>query len=255
MRVLVLGGTSEASMLAGLLAEDPHFSATLSLAGVTRAPTLPRIAHRIGGFGGACGLADWLRADGTEALVDATHPYALQISRHAALAAADVGIPLLRIDRPAWTARAGDRWMHVDTTEAAAAALGPAPRRVLLTVGSKGLAPFRQERMHRYLVRCIDPPDPHRLPDGAALLLARGPFTLEGETALLAEHRIERLVSKNSGGKATAPKLEAARRLGVTVVMIDRPSEAGGATDVPTVMRWLGSIRRGQGTALDPPRP
>ena len=252
MRVLVLGGTSEATALAALLAEDPALSGTLSLAGVTRAPVLPRIAHRIGGFGGAGGLADWLRADRTGALVDATHPYALRISRHAALATAAVGIPLLRIERPAWTAQAGDRWVRVDTLEAAAAALGPAPRRVLLTVGSKGLAPFRQQGTHRYLVRCIDPPDPDRLPDGATLLLARGPFTLEGEMALLGEYRIERLVSKNSGGEATAPKLEAARRLGVTVVMIDRPAGTAGATDVPGAMQWLGRVRRGQGAALDP---
>ena len=252
MRVLVLGGTSEATALAALLAEDRDFSVTLSLAGVTRAPVLPRIPHRVGGFGGSGGLADWLRADRTGALVDATHPYALQISRHAVLAAAAVGIPLLRLDRPAWTEQAGDQWMRMETIEAAAQALGPAPRRVLLTVGSKGLAPFRRQRMHRYVVRCIDPPDPDRLPEGAALLLARGPFTLEGEMALLAEHRIERLVSKNSGGNATAPKLEAARRLGVTVVMIDRPGGSGGATDIGGAMRWLGRVRGGQGAALDP---
>ncbi len=238
MRVLVLGGTGEASALAALLAEDRRFSATLSLAGVTRAPALPRIAHRIGGFGGAAGLADWLRADRTEALVDATHPYALQISRHAGLAAAAAGIPLLRVDRPPWAAQAGDRWQRAATLEGAAAALGPVPRRVLLTVGSKGLAPFRAVA-HRYVIRCIDPPDPDRLPEGATLLLARGPFTLQDETALLAQHRIERLVSKNSGGEATVAKLEAARRLGVTVVMIDRPAGGGGAADAVEAMRWL----------------
>ncbi len=251
MRVLVLGGTSEASSLAGMLAEDPHFSATLSLAGVTRTPRLPRIAHRIGGFGGAAGLADWLRVDRTEALVDATHPYALQISRHAAIAAAELGIPLLRIERPAWRPATGDRWIRVASLEAAAAALGPVPRRVMLTVGSKGLLPFRATP-HRYLIRCIDPPDPGRLPAGATLLLARGPFTLEGEMALLAAHRIERLVSKNSGGEATAPKLRAARQRGATVVMIDRPATAGGAVDAAAAMRWL---RQGPGAALNPPEP
>ncbi len=247
MRVLVLGGTSEASRLAAMLAGDPRFSATLSLAGVTHAPARPPIPHRIGGFGGADGMAAWLRDHRTEALVDATHPYALRISRHADLAAAAACIPLLRIARPAWTAQAGDRWLRVATLEAAAAALGPLPRRVLLTVGSQGLAPFRSAA-HRYLIRCIDPPDPDRLPEGATLLLARGPFTLEGEIALLAAHRIERLVSKNSGGDATAPKLEAARRLGVTVVMIDRPAGGGGVVDAEEAMRWL----RGQGAALDP---
>ena len=246
MRVLLLGGTTEASALAEMLARDPRFSATLSLAGVTRAPRLPAIACRIGGFGGVEGLIDWLRAERIEALVDATHPYAVQMSRHAGIAAARVGISRLRIDRPAWAAGPGDRWISVRDAEAAAAALGASPRRVLLTVGSKALRPFHHAPAHHYLVRCIDPPDPALLPPDAELLLARGPFTLDGEIALLAGRRIELLVSKNSGGTATAPKLQAARRLGLPVLMIERPAPAGDASATATAadaMRWLSALR------------
>ena len=246
MHVLLLGGTTEASMLAAMLADDPGFSAILSLAGATRRPVLPAIAHRIGGFGGVEGLAGWLRAERIEALVDATHPYAVQMSRHAAAAAASVGIPCLRIDRPAWTAQPGDRWTAVHDADAAAAALGAEPRRVLLTVGSRALLPFGRAPGHHYVIRCIDPPGPALLPPGAELLLARGPFTLDGETTLLAERRIEVLVSKNSGGAATAPKLEAARRLGLPVLMIERPAPPGGASAAATAadaMRWLSERR------------
>lgn len=242
MRVLLLGGTTEASMLAEMLADDRRFAAILSLAGVTRRPALPRIAHRIGGFGGIDGLSDWMRARGTHVLIDATHPYAVQMSRHAAVAAAKAGIPWLRIDRPAWTARAGDHWTHVRDGEAAARALGAVPRRVLLTLGSKGLAPFRRTPMHHYVIRCIDAPDAELLPPDHRLLLARGPFTLEAETALLAAHRIDILVSKNSGGIATAAKLDAARHAGLPVLMIERTPCTGGEPRVATAaeaMRWL----------------
>jgi precorrin-6A/cobalt-precorrin-6A reductase len=242
MRVLLLGGTTEASMLAEMLADDRRFTATLSLAGVTRRPALPRIAHRIGGFGGIDGLAEWISAQRIEVLIDATHPYAVQMSRHAAVAAARVGIPWLRIDRPAWTAQPGDRWTHVRDSEAAARALGDTPRRVLLTLGSKGLAPFRRTPMHHYVIRCIDAPDAELLPPDHRLLLARGPFTLEAEMALLAAHRIDILVSKNSGGAATAAKLKAARNAGLPVLMIERTPRTGDQPHVATAaeaMRWL----------------
>ena len=239
LRVLLLGGTTEASILAERLADDPRFAATLSLAGVTRMPALPRIPCRIGGFGGVEGLRAWLRENGIMALVDATHPFAAQMTRHAALAAAQTGIPFLRIDRPAWIAQPADRWISVPDAGAAAAALGATPCRVLLTLGSKGLAPFRDAPWHHYLIRCIDAPDMAMLPTGAELLLARGPFALASELALLTAHRIEILVSKNSGGAATAPKLEAARILGLPVLMIERPAGSGGATQAADAMPWL----------------
>lgn len=242
MRVLLLGGTTEASMLAELLASDPRFEATLSLAGVTRMPVLPRIAHRIGGFGGIDGLSGWLRSEAVDALVDATHPYAVQMSRHAAVAATLAGIPHLRIDRPAWMAGPGDRWTRVRDAGEAAAGLGAKPRRVLLTLGSKGLAPFRGVPMHHYVIRCIDAPDPSLLPLDHHLLLARGPFTLQSEIALLDDQRIDLLVSKNSGGGATAPKLEAARNAGIPVLMIDRPPSPPDGLGVATAteaLQWL----------------
>jgi precorrin-6A/cobalt-precorrin-6A reductase len=249
MRVLLLGGTTEASKLAELLADDPRFCATLSLAGVTQAPVLPRIAHRIGGFGGANGLSRWMRAQGIAALIDATHPYAVQMSRHAVLAAAEEGIPLLRINRPAWMPQDGDRWVMVRDAAEAAGALGDLPRRVLLTLGSKGVAAFCGAPAHHYVVRCIDAPDPSLLPPRSELLLARGPFTLGAELALLAERRIDVLVSKNSGGTATAPKLEAARRLGLPVLMIERPAaedDASSAVTAEDAMRWLLALHQGR---------
>lgn len=242
LRVLLLGGTGEAAELAAQLSGDNRFRATLSLAGVTRAPALPPIGHRIGGFGGVAGLSAFLRHEAVAAVVDATHPYAVRISRHAEAAAAETGTLLLRIERPAWTAGPGDRWIHVRDAQAAAAALGAEPRRVLLTLGTKSLAPFRAAPGHHYVVRCIDPPDPALLPPGAALMLARGPFTLAAELTLLRQRRIELLVSKNSGGDATAPKLLAARLLGRPVVMIDRPPGASGTCTVETAdaaRRWL----------------
>ncbi len=245
MRVLLLGGTTEASMLARHLAGDVRFAATLSFAGVTDHPVPPPIAWRVGGFGGADGLRTWLHAERIEAVIDATHPYAVRISRNAAVAAAAAAVPLWRVERPPWTEGAGDRWIRVGDAEAAAAALGETPQRVLLTLGSKGLAAFRDAPMHRYVVRCIDAPAPALLPPHAELVLARGPFALADETALLAAHRITRLVSKNSGGTATAAKLTAARQAGIVVVMIDRPPAALAASGtVAQALDWLEARHR-----------
>ncbi len=237
MRVLILGGTAEASRLADALAGDPRHDATLSLAGVTRNPLLPPIAVRIGGFGGADGLARWLCAEGVEALVDATHPFAQAISRNAILAAAQAEVPLLRVARPEWRPVAGDRWTTVPTMRAAALGLGPERRRVLLTIGTKEVGAFRDHAQHDYLLRSVDPPPPELLPSGCRVLAMRGPFTLEGELSLLRRHRTEVIVSKNSGGAATAAKLEAARRLGLEVILVARPAGAD-AGPVPSVADW-----------------
>ena len=215
--------------------------AVLSLAGVTREPAASPLPVRVGGFGGAEGLAAFLREGGFDGLVDATHPYAVGISRNAVVAAGLAGVAHLRVARPAWVAGAGDRWAAVASLEGAARRLGPAPRRVLLTVGRKELGAFRAAPWHRYVVRSVDAPEPGALP-GAVVVVARGPFALEGEMALLRAHGIAVLVTKNSGGEATAAKLEAARALGVEVVMLDRPAEAGGASvaDVGAALGWLG---------------
>ena len=238
-RVLILGGTTEASALASALAGDARVDATLSLAGVTRAPAPSPLPVRSGGFGGADGLAAFLRDGGFDTLVDATHPYAATITRNAAIAAARAGVAHLRIARPAWQPCPADRWTEVASLAAAAVRLGAAPRRVLLTIGRKDLAPFRDAPAHRYVLRSVDPPGPEELP-GATVITDRGPFTLDGELALLRRHRIDVLVTKNSGGSATAAKLDAARALGVEVIMLARPAQEPGVPDVAAALAWLG---------------
>ena len=248
LKVLLLGGTTEAGALARLIAGDERFEGTLSLAGATRSPRASPLDTRIGGFGGADGLADYFRRDGTGVVVDATHPFATVISANAVAAAKAVGIPCLSVLRPAWEEAAGDRWIRVPDVRAAAGALGEEPRRVFLTIGRKDLAPFRDTAPHSYVVRSVDPPPPDLLPHDATVIAARGPFALEEEERLLKKHRIDAMVTKNSGGSATVAKLAAARNRGIPVVMVDRPPPAGPA--VPTVedaWRWLTAGHAGTG--------
>ncbi|WP_207447210.1 cobalt-precorrin-6A reductase [Roseomonas marmotae] len=240
MRVLLLGGTTEASALARLLAADPRFQSVLSLAGATRAPRPQPIPWRIGGFGGIEGLRRYLAEARIQLLVDATHPFAAQMTRHALAAAGP--IPLLRLERPAWQPGPGDDWLRVPDMPSAAQALGEAPRRVLLTIGQKELEPFRAVPQHDYVIRSVDPPDPAHLPPGAETITETGPFSLEAERALLEGRDIEVLVTKNSGGSATAAKLAAARERGIPVVMMDRPAPPPGlvmVADAGSAMRWL----------------
>lgn len=223
MRVLVLGGTTEASKLARALVERADIEATLSLAGRTVDPAAQPIPTRIGGFGGVAGQAAWLREHRIDAVVDATHPFAAQISRHAAEAAKLTGTPIVAFVRPAWHREAGDRWIEVGDLDAAAAALGREPRRVLLTTGRLGLAHFEAAPHHHYLIRTIDHPgDLPGLPDHT-LLLDRGPFDLGAERDLMRRERIGVVVTKNSGGTATYPKIVAARELGLPVVIVQPP--------------------------------
>ena len=233
LKVLLLGGTTEASALAERIAEDERFEGTLSLAGVTLSPKVSPLEVRTGGFGGAEGLAADLQQHEIDALVDATHPFAAVISANAATAAATVSVPCIAVCRPPWEEAPGDCWIRVPDMPSAAAALGPAPRTVFLTIGRKDLAPFRAAPQHRYVVRSVDPPPQGLLPDGAVFIAARGPFALEAEERLLRDHGIETIVTKNSGGEATVAKLTAARRRGLPVVMVNRPPAAGPA--VPTV--------------------
>ena len=239
LNILLLGGTGEASALARLIAGDERLTGTLSLAGATRSPAPSPLAVRTGGFGGADGLARWLRDNRTDALLDATHPFAVAISANAASAAAAAAVPWLALRRPEWREAPGDRWTRVPDIPAAAAALGRVPRRVFLTIGRHDLAPFR-DTPHRYLVRSVDPPAPEFLPPGATAIAARGPFAPADEERLMRHHRIETLVTKNSGGAATAAKLAASRKLGIRVVMVDRPPPAGPAvTTVDEAWDWL----------------
>ncbi|MDE0057973.1 MAG: cobalt-precorrin-6A reductase [Defluviicoccus sp.] len=246
-RILLLGGTAEASALARRIADDGRLEGILSLAGATRAPAASPLATRIGGFGGADGLARYLGANRIDALLDATHPFATGISANARAAASAAGVPGLALLRPPWREAAGERWVRVPDMTAAAQALGDRPRRVFLTIGRKDLAPFRGTP-HSYVVRSVDPPPPEDLPAGATAIAARGPFAVDDEERLLERHRIDALVTKNSGGEATAAKLAAARRRGIPVVMVDRPPALGPAVEtVDEVWDWL--VARHAGTA------
>jgi precorrin-6A/cobalt-precorrin-6A reductase len=227
MRVLVLGGTTEASALARLLAGDTRFEATLSFAGRTVAPNAQPIATRIGGFGGVEGLVSYLRDQKISAAVDATHPYAAQISANAVAACAEAKVKLASLVRPAWQRRDGDDWRPVGSAEAAADALGTAPCTVFLSVGRQELPAFARAPQHRYLARTVDAPE-GVLPPDIRIVQARGPFDYASELALLTSEKIAVVVSKNSGGRATYAKIDAARTLKLPVVMIERPHKPAG---------------------------
>lgn len=242
LHVLVLGGTTEARELAAALAARPGVRVTSSLAGRVSRPGALAGDVRIGGFGGAEGLAAWLREHEVDAVVDATHPFAAGITANAAAAAATTGVPAVVLRRPGWRPGPGDRWHMADSLAGAAALLPSLGRRVFLTTGRLGLAAFADLPELHFLVRSVEPPEPP-LPAHTEVLLARGPFTTDDETALLREHRIDVLVTKDSGGAATAPKLAAARQLGVLVVVVRRPPLPEGVTavpDVPGVLDRLG---------------
>jgi precorrin-6A/cobalt-precorrin-6A reductase len=237
--VLVLGGTHEARRLAIALHQDPAFAVTSSLAGRVAVPRLPCGDVRIGGFGGADGLAAWLRGHGTDAVVDATHPFAARMTANAVAATAEVGVPLVVLRRPGWTEGPGDRWHRVPDAPAAAALVPRLGNRVFLAIGSGDLAAFA--RLDAWcLLRAVDPPPPP-LPARHHLVLARGPFTADAERALLREHRVEALVARDSGGELTAAKLVAARELGLPVVLIARPPapDAAAVASVEEAVAWL----------------
>ncbi len=240
-KLLILGGSGEAAGLARALDGDARFDVTLSLAGRTAEPIkLPGRLHR-GGFGGAEGLARYLAAEHIACVIDATHPFAVWMKANAIAAAREAAVPLLGIRRPAWTPREGDNWIMVDSIEDAATALGAAPRRVFLTTGRLELAPFRQAPQHFYVLRSVEAPSPEELPPRVQLITARGPFKVEDETALLKEHEIDVIVTKNSGGEATEAKLDAARALTLPVIMVRRPEtpEAQSVETVADALAWL----------------
>lgn len=238
--ILLLAGTGEARALAGLLADDPRFQVTASLAGAVERPQAYPLPVRIGGFGGAQGLGDWLRGEGISALVDATHPFAARISANAVAAARIAGIPLLRLERPAWQAGPGDDWREVADLKEAAALL-PQGARPFLAVGRKDISRFSKRRDLDCLMRMIDPPEPDAVLPPGRLLLARPSRDVDAEAALLEQHGATHLVTKNSGGPWGEAKLLAARRLGLPVIMVRRPDLAGGeaVADVPAALAWL----------------
>ncbi|MFJ2441086.1 cobalt-precorrin-6A reductase [Streptomyces sp. NPDC087658] len=234
-RLLILGGTTEARRLAELLSTEEDLRVTSSLAGRVARPSLPPGEVRIGGFGGVEGLGRWLTEHRVDALIDATHPFAGTISFHAARAAATAHVPLLALRRPSWVPGPGDDWRPVGSLAEAAgalAALGGRPR-VFLTTGRMGLAAFAALDEAWFLVRSVDAPEPP-YPARTETLLDRGPFTLDGEREILRRHRIDVLVTKDSGGAATAPKLTAAREAGIPVIVVRRPAVPAGVPVVAT---------------------
>jgi precorrin-6A/cobalt-precorrin-6A reductase len=239
-RILLLGGTTEASRLARILA-DAGMDAVFSYAGRTDAPVAQPLPTRIGGFGGVEGLGRFLRSEGISHVVDATHPFAAEMSRNAAAACAEAGIALAALQRAPWVAGPADRWTHVPDIAGAVAALPDTPARVFLAIGKLHLAEFGARPQHHYLLRLVDPPGALPLPDAQAVI-ARGPFDLAGDLALLRDHRISHIVAKNAGGEGARAKLDAARELALPVILIDRPPlpERLIFQAPDAVLRWLG---------------
>lgn len=223
IRALILGGTSEARALAARLAGDARLHAVVSLAGRTSAPLASPLPVRIGGFGGVEGLTRYLVEERIDRVIDATHPFAARISANARAACAALGLPLLVFTRAPWSPAAGDRWIEVADNAGAVAALGEAPRRAFLTIGRLGLADFLCAPQHYYLIRTIDQPSKEDLPPRYELILERGPFTVESELSLMRAAEVDIVVSKNSGGRETYAKIEAARALGLPVAMVTPP--------------------------------
>ncbi len=242
MKVLVLGGSSEAREVAERLVDDGNTQVVVSLAGHTTHPVPLPCPVRTGGFGGVDGLTSYLRATSTEVLIDATHPFADTMPANAVQASALVGIPTVRVIRPPWTPRSGDHWIDVTDLHDACrqlAALGA--RRVLLTTGRLDLEPFESLRNIHFIVRSIEEPDRQNLP-GATVVRERGPFGASAELALLRTHAVDSVVTKNAGGPDG--KLVAARQAGVRVVMVRRPPavEGTGVASAPEAVAWFAAL-------------
>ncbi|ADK28820.1 cobalt-precorrin-6A reductase [Corynebacterium pseudotuberculosis] len=221
MRALILGGTGEAREVAQML-YDAGWHVTSSLAGRVANPKLPVGEVRIGGFGGPMGLTQWLIKEGVEVVIDATHPFAERISISAVEATRATGIPLIALHRPAWTAAPRDRWRTVSSVAQAASLAARDYHHIFLTIGRQQLAPFAEDPHNLYVVRTVEPPQVP-LPPRHRLIMSRGPFTVTDEKKLMVDNQIDCVVTKNSGGPLTSAKLDAARELGVDVIMIQRP--------------------------------
>jgi precorrin-6A/cobalt-precorrin-6A reductase len=244
MQLLILGGTGDASILATRAASITNLNIILSLAGRTETARNSNshntsIQTRIGGFGGIEGLTNYIQQNSIDLIIDATHPFAAQISYHGTEAARICGIPYLILDRPQWEKEIGDNWIEVETIAEAAKILPNVAKRVFLTIGRQELAAFAHLQDIWFLMRSIDPPQPP-IPRGE-IILDQAPFALEKERKLLLKYKIEAIVSKNSGGDATYPKVFTARELGIPIIMIKRPSlpQTDRASTVEEALTWL----------------
>lgn len=239
--LLILAGTTEATALANAVAET-GMRATVSLAGRVERPLRQPLPQRVGGFGGVDGLRAYLEAEQITHVIDATHPFAVQMSRNAATASAAMGLPCVALSRAPWAAQAGDDWQHVPDIEGAVAALAGKARRVMLAIGRMHLAAFAPQPQHQYLLRLVDPPKaPLPLPQ-TEIIVDRGPFDAASDTELMQTRAVDLVVSKNSGGTGAYAKIEAARELGLPVIMIDRPEapERLEMHSVAEVLDWIG---------------
>jgi len=244
--LLILGGTGEALRLARAAETEQgnRIRVIYSLAGRTRSPAKVGGEERVGGFGGVEGLAGYLRDTGIDFLIDATHPFSAQISQHACLATAATATPRCVLARPPWQIQAGDRWHEAADMAAAAALIPGLGKRVFLSVGTRSLEHFSSLRDCWFLVRLIDAPnDPLPLPQ-AKLITGRGPFDASSEHQIFEQHRIDLLVTRASGGAATEGKIDAARDLGLPVILVRRPAPPPGET-VETIAAALDWLARG----------
>ncbi|MDA9430618.1 cobalt-precorrin-6A reductase [Bradyrhizobium sp. CCBAU 51627] len=240
MRALILGGTADANLLAAEIARA-GIDAVYSYGGRTRAPADQPLPTRIGGFGGVSGLAETIRREGITHVIDATHPFAAEMSRHAIEACAETGTPLIALERAPWSRAPGDTWIDVADVDAAVAALPEAPANVFLGIGRQHIAPFASKPQHAYTLRFVDPPEAP-LPFAADVIVSRGPFTLDGELQMMRERDTNWIVARNSGGDGARAKIDAAHLLGLPVIMISRPQlpERPRVESVAEVMQWLG---------------
>ncbi|MBB4369286.1 precorrin-6A/cobalt-precorrin-6A reductase [Bradyrhizobium sp. cir1] len=243
-RALILGGTADASLLAAEIARA-RIDAVYSYGGRTRAPAGQPLPTRIGGFGGVSGLADYIRREGITHVIDATHPFAAEMSRNAVAACAEAGTPLIALERMPWDRTQGDNWIEVADVNAAVAALPETPARVFLAIGRQHIAPFAAKPQHSYTLRFVDPPETS-LPFTADVIVSRGPFTLDGELDMMRTRGIGWIVARNSGGDGARAKIDAARTLGLPVVMISRPElpDRPRVESVTEVMQWFGHSTR-----------
>ncbi|MBB4425593.1 precorrin-6A/cobalt-precorrin-6A reductase [Bradyrhizobium sp. CIR48] len=243
-RALILGGTADASLLAAAIARA-GIEAVYSYGGRTRAPADQPLPTRIGGFGGVSGLADYIRREGITHVIDATHPFAAEMSRNAVEACAQTSTPLIALERAPWTRMPDDIWIEIANVDAAVAALPEAPAKVFLAIGRQHIAPFASKPQHTYTLRFVDPPEAP-LPFAADVIVSRGPFTFDSELDLMRTRGIGWIVARNSGGDGARAKIDAARMLGLPVIMISRPERPARrrVESVTEVMQWLGHSTR-----------